>query len=274
VKKILVLSAVFIGQVALAQSSVSSLSAGSITRDAVAAGSRSEALKTESSFYSVPRQDMTYFEVGAYNQRQNYSVNQEDTKTNDQAFFFQHSRGLTEDLALDFGFNYFMHDQNSRNNSTGINRISLGGKSTFEGIWGLSWVYGAHVAYLPQGENSTSDSKAIILGQIGFEERVDIARWGLQFAPTTEDGIFSKDQFTFEGFFEIPVVRSFDLGIQGGADLAHLTDQEQENYAQFYGQYGFDKVSAAKVFLRQRSAKSFEQTASLTEAGLSISKVF
>ena len=84
----------------------------------------------------------------------------------------------------------------------------------------------------------------------------------------------NKEQMYLQGFFEVPVINALNLGIQGGADMLHLANNEQENYAQFYGQYMIDKVSSVKLFMRERSASLGSNSVTDTEAGLGVTKVF
>lgn len=253
-----------------------------LSNEPIVAGSRTEALKTEASFYSVPKKDMSYFELGGYRQGetvkssgydQYYNLEKQTQNLTNQVFYFNHSRGLTEDIALDFSFDYVMRDASAQTRTTGVNQVSLGARSTFEFL-SMNWVYGAHAIYIPNGEVRDSNVKAAVQAEIGFEENVDIAKWGLQLAPTTRQALLNKEQMYLQGFFEVPVVSSVNLGIQGGADMLHLANNEQENYAQFYGQYMIDKVSSAKVFMRERTANLKSTSVTDTEAGLAVSKVF
>ncbi len=243
-----------------------------LSNEPIAASSRSEALKTDSAFYSVPKKDMSYFELGGYRQGETTKEMQTQNLTN-QVFYFNHSRGLTEDIALDFAFDYVMRDASAQTRTTGVNQVSLGARSTFEFL-SMNWIYGAHAIYIPNGEARDSRIKSAVQGEIGFEENVDIAKWGLQLVPTTRQAMLNKEQMYLQGFFEVPVINSLNLGIQGGADMLHLANNEQENYAQFYGQYMIDKVSSAKVFMRERTANLNSTSVTDTEAGLAVSKVF
>lgn len=241
----------------------------------IAASSRFEALKTDSAFYSVPKKDMSFFELGGYRQGEIVKTNGYSEKQNltNQVFYFNHSRGLTDEAALDFSFDYFMRDASAQTRTTGINQVSLGARSTFEFL-SMNWIYGAHVIYIPNGEARDSKIKAAVQAEIGFEENVDIAKWGLQIVPTTRQAMLNKEQMYLQGFFEVPVINALNLGIQGGADMMHLANDEQENYAQFYGQYMIDKVSSVKLFMRERSASLGSSSVTDTEAGLGVSKVF
>ncbi len=266
----------------LSTSSVGAESQAKLSVEPIAASSRSEALKTYSAFYSVPKKDMSFFELGGYRQgetvksngyNENYVYEKQTQNLTNQVFYFNHSRGLTDDVALDFSFDYFMRDASAQSRTTGVNQVSLGARSTFEFL-SMNWIYGAHVIYIPNGEVRDSNIKSAAQAEIGFEDNVDIAKWGLQIVPTTRQAMLNKEQMYLQGFFEVPVINALNLGIQGGADMLHLANNEQENYAQFYGQYMIDKVSSVKLFMRERSASLGSNSVTDTEAGLGVTKVF
>lgn len=249
-----------------------------VTSDIIAANSRAEALKTESTFYSVPRAEMSFFEIGGYRQSETTrfaGYEAEDGKTyNNQMFYFNHSRGLTDDIAIDFSFDYLMRDSSAQYRTTGVEQVAVGLRSTFD-FMDMKWVYGAHAAYIPNGEIANKSTKAVVDGEIGFEETVDIAKWGVQLTPTSRRGLLSGQQMYLNGFFEVPIVNAAILGLQAGADTLHLSkDSEQENYAQFYGQYLFDKVSSAKMFIREKNATMAGRSVTDAEVGLGFSRVF
>ncbi len=92
----------------------SSVSASTLTQSVdTSAKNRTEALSTESIHYSLPHKDMTHMELGAYNQRQNFRNSFVDGKENlnNQVFYFQHSRGIAENIAMDFNLDYFLRDE-------------------------------------------------------------------------------------------------------------------------------------------------------------------
>ena len=257
-----------------ASDSVSSTSMSNASAsEAISASSRSQALQTESIYYSLPRAEMTYLELGTYTQAQTFRApNVENTHLANQAFFFNHSRGLTDELALDFGMDYFLRDNASNYGTTGINKASLGARSHFDAM-NVSWIYGAAIGYLPENELLTNN-KFVASGKIGFEERVDIAKWGMETELTTQDSAYFHDQLNLIGFFEIPFARQFNVGVAGGADLEHLSNSDQNNFARAYGQYAIEKVSAVQATLKQSNQKSGNQSLTQTEIGLSLNRVF
>lgn len=240
----------------------------------IAASNRSQALITDSIYYSLPHEDMTFIELGAFSQRQSTKTftSSDKSKFSNQVFFFKHSRGLSEDIALDFNLDYFIRDENSAR-ATGVNEALLGARSHFEGL-GMNWIYGAHLIYLPDGEALDNSSKLAIAAKIGFEEAVDIARWGIETELSTKDSAFFQNSFNLLGFFEIPFVKTFNMGVSAGADLTKLTASQQNNFAKVYGQYNIDAVSGAQLSLRQVNQKDGDSTLTETEAGLALTRVF
>ncbi len=241
----------------------------------LSAKSKNEALSTESIHYSLPRLDMTYMELGAYNQRQNFKSSPVEDKTNlnNQVFYFKHSRGLMENLALDFNLDYFLRDEKATALSSGVNELSLGLRSRFEAME-MKWIYGAHLIYLPDGEKMDSTSKLAANATIGFEEAVDIARWGVEAEVSTKDSAFFRDQFNLIGFFEMPFVKQLNMGVSAGMDITKLSANEQNNFVKVYGQYVIDPVSSAQASLRQNNEKSSDLSITETEIGLAMTRVF
>lgn len=253
-----------------------STSLSGVSTGALEASSKSEALQTQSIYYSLPRKDMTYLELGAFNQGQDFRTEATGTdRLNNQAFFFNHSRGLTEELALDFNVNYFLRDNNTNYGSTGIGQASLGGRSHFDAME-LNWVYGAYLTYLPDGQYLNDGDKFAVTGKIGFEETVDIAKWGLEAQLSTQNTQLFDQTAMFIGFFEIPFVNKVNVGISGGADLARAgnLNTDHNNFARAYAQYAFDKVSAVQANLKQVNQKEDGNSLSETEVGLALNRVF
>jgi hypothetical protein len=192
----------------------------------LAAKNKAEALQTDSMYYSLPRAEMTFIEIGALTQRQNVKGRE---NLNNQAFFFKHSRGLSDQVALDFGINYFMLDSSSAR-SSGVNETNIGLRSNFQAA-NIAWVYGANLAYIPNGEFQDTSSRVALTANIGFEEAVDIARWGMQFEGTSKDSLYSQSQAHLIGFFEVPFVQKLNVGVSAGIDATRLNDSEQNNFA-------------------------------------------
>ncbi len=258
-------------------SAVTETSTGSFSgfeQTAVTASSRSEALITESQYYSLPHKDMTYFDLGTYNQRQKYDSDiSKNNRLSNQVFYFNHARGLSQNVALDFNLDYSVRDENSVQGSTGVNSMILGLRSHFNAM-GMQWIYGANMGYLPQGELRASDSKAVVTARIGFEETVDIARWGAELVGSSQNTAFFDDQLNLQAFFEMPFVRRFDVGVSAGADINHLSSSAYNNFARVYGDASLDSVSSARLSLRQNN--QMKESASLSEAevGLALTRVF
>lgn len=254
----------------------SSMSASTLNQSLdTSAKNRVEALSTESIHYSLPHKDMTYMELGAYNQRQNFknSFASDKENLNNQVFYFQHSRGLAENIAMDFNLDYFLRDEKATELSSGVNELSLGLRSHFEGF-AMKWVYGAHLIYLPDGENLDRSSKLAAAAKIGFEEHVDIARWGAEVEASSKDTAFFQNQLNLIGFFEMPFVKQLNMGVSAALDVTKLSDSEQHNYVKVYGQYVIDPVSAAQLSLKQINEKSSNLAITDTEIGLAMTRVF
>ena len=271
---VLFLLALIPSLVLAATDSVSSTSMSTpAASEGISASSRAQALQTQSIYYSLPRAEMTYLELGTYTQAQTFRSDAADTsRLRNQAFFFNHSRGLSDEVALDFGLDYFLRDNDSNYGTTGINQASLGARSHFDAM-DVNWVYGANVGYLPENEMLTNN-KLVLSGKIGFEERVDIAKWGMESEYSTKDSAYFHDQLNLVGFFEIPFAPQFNVGIAGGLDVAHMSNSDQNNFARAYGQYAFEKVSAVQASLKQSNQKSGSDSLTETEIGLSLNRVF
>jgi hypothetical protein len=240
----------------------------------IAAKNKAEALQTESMFYSLPRAEMTFIELGAYTQKQNVKMQTEyrNRNLNNQAFFFKHSRGLNDYVALDFAISYFMLD-GSADRSSGVNETTLGLRSSFEAL-DLNWVYGGNLGYIPNGEYQDGTSRVALTANIGFEEAVDIARWGVQMEGTSKDSYYSQNQMHLIGFFEIPFVQKLNMGVSAGVDLTRLNGSDQNNFASVYGQYAVEAVSAVQLSLKQINQKSGNSETTDAEVGLSLNRVF
>lgn len=243
----------------------------------ISAISKAQALHTESVYFSMPREDMTFTEFGAFTQKQKFNTattNQAAGNTaNNQAFYFKHSRGLMENIALDFNLDYFMKDETAFRNSSGVNEAMVGLRSYFDAM-DVKWIYGGALTYLPDGEALDDGSKLAVSAKIGFEEAVDIARWGAELAVSTKDHVFFQNSFNLIGFFEMPFVKSFDLGVTAGADITRISASEQANFVKAYGQYNIDAVSAAQIRLQQNNTKKDNLSMTESEAGLSLTRVF
>lgn len=258
------------GTTALAQNQTTITFEKAKETENLAASNRSQALVTDSMYYSLPHEDMTFLKLGAFNQRENRR--DLDSKMNNQVFFFNHSRGLTENLALDFNLNYFVRDERS-SRSTGIEEAAIGARSHFEAA-GMNWIYGGNLMYLPEGESLDSSSKVALAARIGFEEAVDIARWGIEAEATTKDSAFFKQSLNLIGFFEIPFVKSFNMGVSAGTDFTKMTSSQQNNFARVYGQYNIDNVSAAQLNLKQTNEKNSDASLTDSEVGIALTRVF
>lgn len=241
------------------------------------ANSRNQALITDSIYYSLPEEDMTFIELGAFNQRQKAKLNRravdERDASNNQAFYFKHSRGLYQDLALDFNLDYFMQDENAFGRSTGVNEAMLGLRSHFQ-YFGMNWIYGGGLTYIPDGEYRDNSSKLAVAAKIGFEEAVDIARWGFEVEGSTKDTAFFQNQLNLMGFFEMPFVKDINMGVNAGADITKVSANQQSNFARVYGQYNIDAVSAAQVNIKQLNQKNGDLSLSESELGLALTRVF
>lgn len=244
----------------------------------IAARSREQALLTESVYYSLPRENMSSFEMGGYSLRTNERRNgnfifPDESSQRGQGLYFKHSRGVLEKVALDFDLNYAWPDQSASNQYSGINHLSLGGRSLFQGL-GLNWVYGGALTYLPNGEINDRDSKTTVSAKIGFEERVDIARWGLETQVSSQNTLFADEQLNLVGFFEIPFITTLKMGASAGADVRSLGTDKQSNFARIYGRYSMDKVSDAQLAVQQTNQQSNILKQSDAEVSLSMSRVF
>lgn len=245
----------------------------------ISAASRAQALHTDSVYFSMPREDMTFTEFGAFTQKQKFNTAIADSEStrnnsaNNQAFYFKHSRGLTENVALDFNLDYYMKDETAFRNSSGVNEALIGLRSYFEAM-DVTWVYGGAFTYLPDGESQDNASKLAVMAKFGFEESVDIARWGAEIAASTKDNVYFQNSFNLIGFFEMPFVKSFDVGVTAGADITRISASEQANFVKAYGQYNIDAVSAAQLRLQQNNVKKDSFSMTESEAGLSLTRVF
>ena len=242
----------------------------------IAATNRSQALITDSMHYALPHEDMTYMELGAYNQRQKARLTDataDSNAANNQAFYFKHSRGLYENLALDFNLDYFMQEENAFGRSTGVNEGLLGLRSNFEAA-GLTWVYGGNLTYIPDGEYGDADSKVAVAAKIGFEEAVDIARWGFETEASTKDSAFFQNQLNLIGFFEMPFIKNLNMGVTAGADITKISASQQNNFAKVYGQFNLDAVSGAQVSFKQTNQKNESASLSESEIGAALNRVF
>ncbi len=244
----------------------------------LSAQSREQALATESLHYSLPRENMSYFEMGGYSQRSNARLtpnqgSEAKASLTSQGLYFNHSRGIFETFALDFSLNYAWPEPSAADQYSGINSFGLGARSLFEGL-GLTWVYGASATYLPNGELLESNSKTALSAQIGFEERVDIARWGMQTQVSSQNTLFAREQFNLIGFFEIPFVTRLKMGASAGADLRSLGGSDQSNFARIYGRFSLDKVSDAQIALSQTNDQNENIRRSDAEISLAMTRVF
>lgn len=236
---------------------------------AITANSRNEALIATSDFNALPREDMTYLEIGGYGQRADFG----SSVQNNNVFYFEHSRGITDSFALDFNLDYTAKDSSATTGSTGISRSALGGRSNFASL-GMNWIYGANLVYVPETRLRGSGRELAIAGQFGFEENVDIATWGLQIDVSSENTNYSTSQSNFTGFFEMPFVANFNMGLSGGIDLASIDAETQRNHAKIYGKYSVDRVSAVQVFAKQQNEKINSNDSTSNEMGLALSRVF
>ncbi len=138
----------------------------------------------------------------------------------------------------------------------------------------MKWIYGAHLIYLPEGENRDRSSKLAVAAKIGFEEHVDIARWGAEAEASSKDTAFFQNQLNLIGFFEMPFVKQLNMGVSAALDVTKLSESEQHNHVKVYGQYVIDPVSAAQMSLKQINEKSSGLAITETEIGLAMTKVF
>jgi hypothetical protein len=139
---------------------------------------------------------------------------------------------------------------------------------------GMNWVYGGNLTYLPDGEFLDKSSKVTAAAKIGFEEAVDIARWGLQFEASTKDSFYFQNQTNLVAFFELPFVKNFNVGVTAGADLTKVSANEQNNFAAAYGQWSIDSVSAAQLNVKQTNQKKYDNSLTESEVGLALNRVF
>lgn len=245
----------------------------------ISATSKAQALHTDSVYFSMPREDMTYTEFGAFTQKQKFNTDIKNSEANrsnsadNKAFYFEHSRGLMENLAVDFNLDYFMKDEAAFRNSSGVNKAMIGLRSYFEAM-DVKWIYGGALTYLPDGESNDNSSKLAVSAKIGFEEAVDIARWGAEIAASTQDNVYFQNSLNLVGFFEMPFVKSVDFGVTAGADITRISASEQANFVKAYGQYNIDAVSAAQIHLQQNNTKKDSLSMTESEAGLALTRVF
>lgn len=231
---------------------------------------RADALSTDSIYYSLPQANRSMIEIGGYSQDRKSSGTSAEMKSN--VFNFKQTKGLSNNVAVNFGLDYFLVDESSSTYSSGISEITLGARSSFLSS-GLKWIYGMNVSYI--GNDDASDGTNVIIGgaaKIGFEKNSSNSRWGLETEATTKNNTYTSNRINLVGFFEFPFFRQITIGTAAGLDMTSFNLDKQNSFGKIYSQYELDSSAAVQLMVKQ-SVES-RRSQSETQAGLALNKVF
>lgn len=255
--------------VSISEPNVTSTGMASATKSAVVR--KSDALSTQSIYFSLPKDFGSITQVGGYNKNQSLKGG-EDFQS--QIFYFSHSYGVSEELALDLSLDYLLADKDS-NASSGIDVAAATARSSFKAL-GVNWVYGGSLLFLSnESQDSSASSEAGLAAKIGFEETSGVARWGVETEVTSKDSTYYDNQWNLIGFFEMPFFKELTLGANAGIDFIGFDGAPKNSFGKLFAEYALDASSAAQLSLKQIAEES-DGFASLseTQVGVGLNKVF